>query len=147
MKHGAAVGSAASATFGTSGSSGTEPTLAQLVQDEEQLLAAAARAQAGRGESGSLQTPYWTAPAMVNVNGHDGLSVEWMAQARRSSVSLGEDTFGNGYHAADQSQKDDWDAAWAEHRQDRDRFVPESAILHPPLYGRPGPSPSPDIFA
>lgn len=25
--------------------------------------------------------------------------------------------------------------------------VPESAILYPPLYGRPGPSPSPDIFA
>lgn len=24
---------------------------------------------------------------------------------------------------------------------------PQSAVLHPPLYGRPGPTPSPDIFA
>ncbi|KAK4048025.1 hypothetical protein OIV83_005059 [Microbotryomycetes sp. JL201] len=39
---------------------------------------------------------------------------------------------------------DDWDTVWAQHQNER--LVPESAILHPPLYGRPGPSPSPDIF-
>lgn len=73
------------------------------------------------------------------------MRVEGRSRARRrrsSGIGLGVDRSTAEYDSSDDDERrtrDEWEGLWAEP-------PPESAVLHPPLYGRPGPSPSPDIF-
>lgn len=60
---------------------------------------------------------------------------------RRSSTSLSADTewSSNGEMISGTGGESGLQGLWHEE--------PESAVLYPPLYGRPGPSPSPDLFS
>ncbi|KAK4053231.1 hypothetical protein OIO90_004005 [Microbotryomycetes sp. JL221] len=152
------------------------PTLAELVQDEEQqqkqheqlitrLTASGSGSGSGSGSDLWLPPPPTTTTTTTTTRTPHGDTLrqrtsfttarhqtnnEDMLSPSTSSTSPSPN-YSPYFEQAFTSEpnhhnnKEDWDAVWAQHQ--RDRLVPESAVLYPPLYGRPGPSPSPDIFA
>lgn len=147
----------------------TEPTLEQLMRQEEE----AARARPPLPVASTSQlTPARSVPAsasaLPNLSTHSPSRPSHahpirpsFARTRSARSTSGASTSGlprievdgaNGewtrFAAGLRSRR----GSWGEHNgvgggEEDDLPEPESAVLFPPHYGRPGPSPSPDIFA
>lgn len=104
-----------------------QPTLAELMRVEERELQFSG---ADRGESSPGSSP---TVRRTNLQNGDA----WREWKRASNGSFGDDRAVNGNEGAWP-----WDTS-----SQNNGLPPESAVLYPPLYGRPAPSPSPDIFA
>ncbi|KAM0787847.1 hypothetical protein ACM66B_003900 [Microbotryomycetes sp. NB124-2] len=139
------VGTGATSSFANKARAGGSDTLESPWQSAQtgSDITATSTARQRRPPSRRLSAASTTTDPPVANNSTDGSS---RPQSATYSPYF-DDAFTSAYASNDDhdESKEDWDSVWQQHQNER--LVPESAILYPPLYGRPGPSPSPDIFA